>query len=118
MQRSLKLGIILLFLSVGVFGWSAIETKPDLASANEKVSSIRDVYINNCARCHGADGKSQTQLGTLYDAPDLTSRAVKRKSSKSLARIIRSGGGSMPGFSKKMTAKEITAMVAYVRSLK
>lgn len=117
MQRSLKLGIILLFLSVGVFGWSSINANPNLESVNEKVSSIRDVYINNCARCHGADGKSQTQLGTLYDAPDLTNRAVKRKSSKYLARIIRNGGGSMPGFSKKMTAKEITAMVAYVRSL-
>lgn len=118
MHKFFKLGIVLLFLSVGAFGWSSIGAEPKIESANAANTSIRDVYVNNCARCHGGDGKSDTQLGKLYDAPDLTSRATKRKSSRVLARVIRNGGGSMPAFSKKLSAKEVTAMVAYVRSLK
>ncbi|HQU81937.1 MAG TPA: cytochrome c [Pyrinomonadaceae bacterium] len=117
MQKGLKLGVVLLFLSFGVFGFSALKTAPKNEMTSAGKATIRDIYNNNCARCHGADGKSQTTLGATYDAPDLTTRATKKKSAKTLARIIRSGGSSMPGFSKKLTAKEITQMVSFVKSL-
>lgn len=34
-----------------------------------------------------------------------------------MTRIIRNGKGEMPGFAKKMTAAQIAAVVAYVKTL-
>lgn len=122
MRKVLKISILSVFLAVGVF---AITMRPDYVSnaAGNKVnlpekSSSRSLYINNCARCHGADGKGDTELGKLYGSSNLTTRKVKRMSNKRMAQIIRNGVGGMPGFGKKLNNKEITSLVNYVRSLK
>src|SRR3954467_11274143 len=33
---------------------------------------VEDLYNNNCARCHGSDGRGDTPLGHTYNAPDFT----------------------------------------------
>lgn len=118
MQKILKTVVLFIFLvlSVGVF---APRTNAILSNEHKVISdnnSVRDLYQKNCARCHGADGKSDSELGRLYDSPDLTGRNTKRMSQKQMTRLISNGKGGMPAFKKKLSSKEITSLVNYVRS--
>jgi mono/diheme cytochrome c family protein len=83
-------------------------------------SSVGDLFRNNCARCHGADGAGDTPLGHTYNAPDFTDPDWWRKhsditSSRRLVSIVSHGKGGMPAFGKKLTGNEIRRLVDYVR---
>lgn len=72
----------------------------------------RTVYANQCASCHGPDGGGGrgTQLngGMLERAhPD---PAAQRD-------IVANGRGTMPGFSGRLSAEEIDAVVRYTREI-
>jgi cytochrome c oxidase cbb3-type subunit 3 len=79
----------------------------------------RAVYATNCARCHGGDGMSQTTMGRMTEAPDLTDAGWQRgKSGARMAASVANGRGQMPAFKKKLSRQDIAAAVAYVRTLK
>jgi cytochrome c oxidase cbb3-type subunit 3 len=79
----------------------------------------RAVYANNCARCHGGDGTSQTTMGRMTEAPNLTEPAWQRgKSTSRMIASVANGRGEMPAFKKKLSRQDIAAAVAYVRALK
>jgi cbb3-type cytochrome c oxidase subunit III len=82
----------------------------------------RTLYMQNCARCHGADGHSQTEMGQLYDATDLTDARWWRDqhiSNQRLTNSITNGKkGGMPAFGKKLSRTDINALVAFVRTFK
>lgn len=79
----------------------------------------REVYANNCARCHGGDGTSQTNMGRMTEAPDLTDAGWQRgKSSSRMIASVANGRGEMPAFKKKLSRQDISAAVAYVRTLR
>jgi cytochrome c6 len=67
-------------------------------------------YKAKCAMCHGADG-------TKITAHDLSAANVKGMSDADLAAIITNGKGKMPA-SKSLKPDQVTALVAYVRTLK
>ena len=79
----------------------------------------REVYISNCARCHGGDGQGQTTLGRSVEAPDMTdARWHARRSARRMTQSVARGRGQMPAFAGKLTRAEIAAAVAYVRTLR
>ncbi len=81
-----------------------------------QAAKIESVFQQNCARCHGADGRGETNLGKIYNTPNLTdARLHARFSDKELSAIITSGQGGMPGFKKNLSKAEISALVGYVR---
>lgn len=92
----------------------------NLTSANLFVDkSARELYAQNCARCHGADGAGETELGRSFDVPNIADENWQKKhSDQKISRKIARGGGAMPAFSRKLSPKEINALVAYVRALK
>jgi mono/diheme cytochrome c family protein len=70
------------------------------------------LFNRNCARCHGADGRSDTPQGRLFLAPDFTDAGWWRKNSKTTtSKALRSaivrGKAAMPSFGKKLTRSEI-----------
>ncbi|MGA6980099.1 MAG: cytochrome c [Candidatus Sulfotelmatobacter sp.] len=67
-------------------------------------------YKARCAMCHGADGSKIT-------AHDLQGAAAQGMSDADLAAIITNGKGKMPA-SKALKPDQVTALVAYVRTLK
>lgn len=79
--------------------------------------SSRSLYVSNCARCHGGDGRGDTELGRLNDAPDISGGKARRLGSARVTRLISKGAGSMPGFGKKLTKKQIASIVAYTNGL-
>lgn len=119
MQKVLKSVVLCVFLIAGIAVF-ATRTQAILSeNHNSTISysnSARDLYQKNCARCHGADGKSDTELGRLFDSPDLTAGSIQRMSRKKMAASISNGKGGMPAFKKKLSSKEIALMVNYVRS--
>jgi mono/diheme cytochrome c family protein len=75
-------------------------------------------WQTNCSVCHGDDGKGQTEEGKKKGARDLTNAKWQDKVDD--ARMIRSvtkGHDKMPAFEKKLSADEIKALVAEVRTL-
>jgi cytochrome c6 len=84
-------------------------------SAVEKQTSGKAIYLKNCARCHGADGKGQGELGKSLDTPDLTQG---KPSTGRIVGIVKNGDGSMPAFGKKLTAKQISAVASYAKTLR
>jgi mono/diheme cytochrome c family protein len=82
----------------------------------------RALYMQNCARCHGADGRSQTEQGELYGATDLAdgrwwkdARVNDRRLTSAIANGKR---GGMPAFGKRLAKGDIAALVVFVRTLK
>src|SRR5256885_17040734 len=49
--------------------------------AKSSGTQIGDLFKNNCARCHGADGAGDTPLGHTYNSPDFTDPDWWRKHS-------------------------------------
>jgi cytochrome c oxidase cbb3-type subunit 3 len=96
------------------------EAKKEVKKGEDKLAERgKSVYAARCVRCHGADGRGQTTIGQMTEAPDLTD--AKWRAGRSRARMVESvtrGRGQMPAFSKKLTKDEIAAAVAYVHTLK
>ncbi|HTS02526.1 MAG TPA: c-type cytochrome [Thermoanaerobaculia bacterium] len=70
-----------------------------------------------CAVCHGEDGKAQTEKGKEKGARDFTNAKWQDKVDDArLARSITKGHDKMPSFEKKLSADEIKALVAEVRT--
>jgi mono/diheme cytochrome c family protein len=100
---------------------AAAATQKKLSRKAEQLAAAKVLYVANCARCHGADGRSDTPMGELYGAPNLTHAEwwkKERASDKRLASAIRDGKGGMPAFGKKLSKEEIAALVALVKTFK
>ena len=72
----------------------------------------------NCSVCHGDDGRSQTEEGLKKRARNLAD--AKWQESVSDARLdgsIKRGHDRMPAFGKKLSAEQVKALVAEIRSL-
>lgn len=118
MKNFIKLICTFVFLVTFVFFWSF---RTEASRANVTNLNLREapqtLYINNCARCHGADGSAQTELGKLNDTPNISGGRARKLSAAKISRLIKSGKGSMPGFGKKLTRAQISSIANYVRGL-
>lgn len=112
MKRTIKLSFVAAFAVGRALLW-LVHSEPQRSFASE-VASPRSLYLANCARCHGADGKAQTALGRKLEADNLTASTA---STAKIIRAVTNGRGDMPSFKKRLTAKQIASIAGYVRSL-
>lgn len=76
------------------------------------------LYDQNCARCHGADGKGDPELRKTMPVRDLTDPAFKaRVSNEEIERVIMAGRNQMPGFGGALSLPKIQALTGHVRRL-
>jgi mono/diheme cytochrome c family protein len=79
------------------------------------------VFENNCAPCHGLDGKARTPAGKKLGAKDLSGSTL---ADADIAKQIRDGSKDkngkekMPPFKEKLGAAEISAVVEYVKTFR
>jgi mono/diheme cytochrome c family protein len=105
--------IVVLVLTV------VIATPVALLAADAKTN-----WANNCAQCHGPDGKAGTKMGKMLNAKDLTDPKVQAeftdaKATQSIKEGVKQNGKTtMKAFGGKLSDDEIKALVAYVRTLK
>ncbi len=116
MKLIIKSSIALGFVVAGIFVFSTAETQATGLTAAE-MSSPRSLFVQNCARCHGSNGRSETKEGRRLEADDLTTSDAKDLSEARVKRVITNGRGKMPGFGKKLTAAQIAQIAGYIRSL-
>jgi mono/diheme cytochrome c family protein len=95
-----------------------------VTSAVFAAPSAKENFEIHCTDCHGADGKSQTRLGKRAGAKDLTDKANQAKlTDEDIFKTIKfgrkdsKGREKMDAFGGDLTDPEITALVAFVRSL-
>ena len=78
-------------------------------------------WENHCAKCHGADGTAQTKLGTKLKLKDYSNAAALAKFTdadltKATADGVKENGKEkMKGYSDKLSADEIAALVKHIR---
>lgn len=112
MKKLIKLAVIAGFVVAA--GSAALIHSAPVAMASSEAASPRTLYIQNCARCHGANGKAQTELGKKLEAEDLTASTA---STSKIIRTVTNGRDDMPSFGKKLTKAQIASLAGYVRSL-
>ena len=81
------------------------------ASSQNESAEVRrghDLFLMNCAHCHGDDARGTDE------APDLTKL---RKSEARIASVVQNGiKGEMPRFGQKLTAADVTMLIRFIRS--
>ncbi|MGI8811095.1 MAG: c-type cytochrome [Pyrinomonadaceae bacterium] len=118
MKTKLRFCAFLAVTGIGIFAFASSGSRFGAVSAgNLDKPSARELYVQNCARCHGSDGRSQNALGRKLEASDLAGEEVQGFSSAKITHVIRNGRPDMPAFGKKLSAPQIAALAAYVRSL-
>lgn len=110
-----------MFIALLVAGFASAQPRPG-RTATADLALGRKVYLARCAACHGEDGRGSPAFAresNAYspDALDLTSERLLQQDDAALARGIQSGHGRMKGFGPKLSGQELTAVVAYIRSL-
>jgi len=69
----------------------------------------RDLFLMNCAHCHGDDAHGTDE------APDLT---AFHKSEARIASVVKNGiKGEMPRFGQKLTDADVKMLIRFIRSL-
>ncbi|MFZ7113751.1 MAG: c-type cytochrome [Bacteroidota bacterium] len=118
-KQNKGLALLSLILIVGAYGMAeAGKNKPFIpakvalkGTATEENSAGAKLYFENCAFCHGADGKK------LYrGAKDLT---ISPFAYDDIVQMVREGSkGKMPGYTVTLTDDEIAAVSKFVANLK
>jgi cytochrome c6 len=76
------------------------------------------VFKSKCAMCHGPDGAGQTAMGKNLKLKPLGSAEVQKLTDEELTKTISDGKGKMPAYKTKLSADQIKAVVAFIRTLK
>jgi len=77
------------------------------------------IFAENCAACHGRDGRARTFHGRLLGAQNFTDAHWQTDiSSDEIVRVIQNGHKRMPAFQKKLSETEIEALANYLREFR
>ncbi|MFL5312558.1 MAG: c-type cytochrome [Myxococcales bacterium] len=87
------------------------------------IQDPKEVFAKACIKCHGEDGRGDTEKGRKMKVPDFTSAKWSDETSdKEIRETIRNGTKDkkgnvrMPGFGTKLTPGQIKDLGAYTRS--
>lgn len=109
-KRNKILGALSLLMITASYGLAEIAAKNTLKKSEETISADgtlngKQIYLDNCALCHGVDGK----LGAA-GAADLSQSQLD---STGIANVILQGKGNMKKI-EGIEQKEVEAIVSYV----
>ena len=76
-----------------------------------------DTYKAKCQMCHGADGLGNTPVGKMAKIVSLKDPTVVNATDADLFAVVKNGKNKMPANNGKLTEDQMTAVVAYIRTL-
>jgi cytochrome c553 len=112
-KQKKALAVISLVMIIAAYGLAEMSKKQKSGtdvSTETSVVNGHDIFMANCASCHGADGK----LG-LMGSPDLTASTMDLNAR---IEIIKNGKAPMTGFDGSLSDEQIKAVAEYTESLK
>ncbi len=94
----------LVFGAIGGLGLTLYATEPHPS----------ELFKQYCAKCHGEDGKGQTQQGKKLSARDFTDAEWQAdESDAEFIEAVTEGKDDMPPFGKKLTREQIESLVKH-----
>jgi mono/diheme cytochrome c family protein len=97
---------------VAAFGLSLVSVCAAWAQGDAK-----DMYLDKCSVCHGADGAAQTAKGRKLKMSDVHQTVSKQSEADMIAIVTNGKGSDMDGFGKDLKPDQIKAIVQYYRGL-
>lgn len=99
----------------------AHKVKNPIPSGDEAIQAGRQIYLQSCALCHGADGHGNTSLGRgMYPpAMDLTSPHVQMWADADLFWIVQNGIAltGMPSWQSTIPASDTWKLAQFIHAL-
>ncbi len=95
-----------------------------MTSAAAFAADGKTLFEANCAKCHGIDGKGGTKMGQKAGCKDFTDAAYQGSlTDDKMAGTVKGGikdgdKTKMKAFGDTLSADDIKAVVAYIRSFK
>jgi len=92
-----------------------------LGATSALAATAGENWENQCAKCHGPDGKAQTKMGVKLKLKDYSDPASLAKFSdadlaKATAEGVKENGKEkMKGYGDKLSAEEIADLVKHMR---
>jgi len=83
---------------------------PELVKNKEAVAMGRRIFVNNCAICHGSDGRGNPGFPNLADNDWLYGGSPEQI----VASITNGRQGAMPAFGPMLSAEQLDGLVHYV----
>jgi mono/diheme cytochrome c family protein len=117
-----KISVFIIFALAVVFIAGCASTGPLAAKeANFPAHKVnaRNLFVENCATCHGKNGRAHTFHGWLVGAQNFTDPQWQEDTTDDeIIHAIKTGPSVMPAFGKKLSPSEIQALATYVRTFK
>ncbi len=95
-----------------------------IAVASTQAADVKENWAKHCAKCHGEDGKGQTQMGKKLKVKDYTdAKAQESFKDDEAIKLTKEGKKEgdktlMKGFSDVLSEQEIKDLVVYIRKFK
>jgi cytochrome c553 len=93
------------------------------AALSASAADGKATWTKSCAKCHGADGKGQTTIGKKLGTKDYSDAKVQAAlTDDAIAKAIKEGvtkdGKTMMKPTEGLSDADVTAVTAYMRTLK
>jgi cytochrome c6 len=80
-------------------------------------TDAKDIFLDKCAVCHGADGAGKTAKGKKLKVKDVHETAAKVKA-EDMMKIVQDGKApDMDAYGKQFSKDQVKALVDYYRAL-
>ena len=94
-----------------------------VVALSARAEDAKAIYDNNCAKCHGADGKGDTKMGKKLGAKDYSDPKVQEAlKDDSAFKVIKEGlkedDKTLMKPSEGLSDGDIKGLVAYMRTFK